>query len=123
LPGESISKYADVGQVDNLPPLAGYQPAPQEPVIPEPEPVKTEVEPAPPEPELEAVAQTESEEVGPEEAVAEEAEPEEAVTEEATSEEGADEEPPADSVEPARIPTSLTAQLREQGGRYPHRLS
>ena len=25
--------------------------------------------------------------------------------------------------EPARIPTSLTATLREQGGRYPHRVS
>ncbi|HTM50244.1 MAG TPA: Rne/Rng family ribonuclease [Bryobacteraceae bacterium] len=28
-----------------------------------------------------------------------------------------------EGVEPARIPTSLTAQLREQGGRYPHRVS
>ncbi len=28
-----------------------------------------------------------------------------------------------EEVEPARIPTSLTAQLREQGGRYPHRVS
>jgi ribonuclease G len=32
--------------------------------------------------------------------------------------------PPADEgPEPARIPTSLTATLREQGGRYPHRVS
>ena len=29
----------------------------------------------------------------------------------------------AEGPEPARIPTSLTAQLREQGGRYPHRVS
>jgi ribonuclease G len=33
------------------------------------------------------------------------------------------EEAPAEAVEPARIPTSLTAALREQGGRYPHRVS
>jgi len=33
------------------------------------------------------------------------------------------EESPAEGVEPARIPTSLTATLREQGGRYPHRVS
>ena len=32
-------------------------------------------------------------------------------------------ETPAEGVEPARIPTSLTAALREQGGRYPHRIS
>jgi ribonuclease G len=38
-------------------------------------------------------------------------------------EEGASGEAPMDGVEPARIPTSLTAQLREQGGRYPHRVS
>src|SRR5260370_17933637 len=28
-----------------------------------------------------------------------------------------------EGVEPARIPTSLTAALREQGARYPHRVS
>jgi ribonuclease G len=49
-----------------------------------------------------------------------------------TSGEGAEEEPeaePGDAAigeegpEPARIPTSLTATLREQGSRYPHRVS
>jgi ribonuclease G len=35
---------------------------------------------------------------------------------------GAEEQEP-EGVEPARIPTSLTAALREQGGRYPHRVS
>ena len=35
----------------------------------------------------------------------------------------AEAEPQVDGVEPARIPTSLTAALREQGGRYPHRVS
>ena len=39
-------------------------------------------------------------------------------TDETSAEPVADEGP-----EPARIPTSLTATLREQGGRYPHRVS
>ncbi len=33
------------------------------------------------------------------------------------------EAPPDEGPEPARIPTSLTAALREQGSRYPHRVS
>ena len=40
-------------------------------------------------------------------------------TEEGAGEPVAEDEGP----EPARIPTSLTATLREQGGRYPHRVS
>jgi ribonuclease G len=40
-------------------------------------------------------------------------------TEEGTGEAVVEDEGP----EPARIPTSLTATLREQGGRYPHRVS
>jgi ribonuclease G len=40
-------------------------------------------------------------------------------TEEGAGEPAAEDEGP----EPARIPTSLTATLREQGGRYPHRVS
>src|ERR1019366_4707564 len=40
-------------------------------------------------------------------------------TEEATAVAVMEDEGP----EPARIPTSLTATLREQGGRYPHRVS
>jgi ribonuclease G len=90
--------------------------------------------------EAEAEAEEEAEEV----AAAEEAAlaiESEAAGEEATEElevaleasgEGAPEEPAAqegDAVteeegpEPARIPTSLTATLREQGSRYPHRVS
>jgi len=53
----------------------------------------------------------------------------ESVTEEALAEEGLA-EPPVEGTlveeegpEPARIPTSLTATLREQGSRYPHRVS
>jgi ribonuclease G len=47
-------------------------------------------------------------------------------TAEATDAEATDEESPAidhEGPEPARIPTSLTAALREQGHRYPHRVS
>jgi ribonuclease G len=43
--------------------------------------------------------------------------------EQAATEEASAEEPQPEGVEPARIPTSLTAALREQGGRYPHRIS
>ncbi len=37
--------------------------------------------------------------------------------------EGSPEEPAAEEVEPARMPVSLTATLREQGYKYPHRMS
>jgi ribonuclease G len=40
-----------------------------------------------------------------------------------SAEEAAGAESRAEEIEPARIPQSLTAQLREQGGRYPHRVS
>jgi ribonuclease G len=54
------------------------------------------------------------------EADAEDAEsPDGESTEEGAAEPVAEDEGP----EPARIPTSLTATLREQGGRYPHRVS
>jgi ribonuclease G len=44
---------------------------------------------------------------------------EEALSEEGTAEPVLEDEGP----EPARMPTSLTATLREQGGRFPHRIS
>jgi ribonuclease G len=73
-------------------------------------------------------------EIGVEEAEADEAEADEpevveaAAAVEAFESEGAPVESPAEAVvdegpEPARIPTSLTAALREQGHRYPHRVS
>jgi hypothetical protein len=48
-----------------------------------------------------------------------EAPAEEALSEEGTTEPVLEDEGP----EPARMPTSLTATLREQGGRFPHRIS
>ncbi len=50
----------------------------------------------------------------------EEGEPE---PEAGATEETAGVEPPANEVEPARVPQSLTATLREQGGRFMHRVS
>src|SRR5262245_5791213 len=58
-----------------------------------------------------------------EETSVDEAAADEAAEEETASLEDAAEEPQAEAAEPARIPTSLTAALREQGGRYPHRIS
>ncbi|MGA2740577.1 MAG: Rne/Rng family ribonuclease [Bryobacteraceae bacterium] len=52
-----------------------------------------------------------------------EAEPAEADLTEAEAAEAAPAEDDQLGPEPARIPTSLTATLREHGGRYPHRLS
>src|SRR5262249_7936857 len=85
---------------------------------------------APPEPIAEAAMESRdlplqgNEADSPDEAAAgetagEELAMEEGVMEETFSgEEIAAEEPPAESLEPARVPTSLTAALREQGGRY-----
>jgi ribonuclease G len=125
LPGESISKYTGsveepeeepVGQVPDLP-----APEPEieliEPPAPtEPEPLHVQqVEQAEPEPEPEPETETETSETL-EAAVGQVPDlPSEA---EEPSEVEAPEGP-----EPARIPTSLTAQLREQGARYPHRVS
>jgi len=63
-----------------------------------------------------------------EEADIEEAEEEGSTEEEAPVDEAATEEEPAaeeraDEVEPARMPQSLTATLRAQGGRFPHRVN
>ena len=101
------------------------EPELQEPAVdikePEPEP-EPESEPEP-EPETEGAAMTEAEvlaleaEAGMvEEPALDEAEPAGAEGEEAPVVE-------FEGPEPARIPTSLTATLREQGPRYQHRLS
>jgi ribonuclease G len=101
-------------------------PAPEEPVAEEP----VSEEPVPEEPAAEEPATEEpvaeepvAEEPVAEEQVAEEQVAEEAETVEASPEEPAAEEPAADEVEPARMPVSLTATLREQGHRYMHRVS
>jgi len=102
---------------------------------PEPEPESAEVPEAAiaaPEPEeLEIFSATPDPEAGESSEIAEPAEGELAEGElaeagELAASELAEGEPAADDQlgpEPARIPTSLTATLREQGGRYPHRLS
>jgi ribonuclease G len=139
LPGESISKYSQsesepelpeeldeepeeedtVGQVTEPPKLEIVEP----PISHGSEPVQVQEEYVPEEvAEAQEVAQVDDLlETGPESetgqvidlpridlAGQEDAEPEPAV---------------ANDIEPARIPTSLTAQLREQGARYPHRIS
>src|SRR5579872_5421332 len=142
LPGESISKYSQsesepdpVGQVPDLP-----KPEPEMVttlhVVPQPA-VLEPVEPKFAEPEIpaEALPEVETGQVGnlphdwpepvePVEAASasEEAEQAEAETE-SESESETEPEPVDEGVEPARIPTSLTAALREQGARYPHRVS
>jgi len=88
---------------------------------PEPEP-EPESEPEP-EPETETAAITEAEALALEEEAGTDEEP---AMDEAEPAGGEGEEAPAvefEGPEPARIPTSLTATLREQGPRYQHRLS
>jgi ribonuclease G len=86
------------------------EPEPASPPIPEP---FAELEAS----EMVAAALDESETVSEEE---EESDSEMAASEGSDSEEGPVED---EGPEPARIPTSLTAALREQGNRFPHRLS
>ena len=150
LPGESLAKYSGrralkpsapepsaeaVAAVEAaLPeehPLAGFSSVASW-VSPEPEeaPAVVEVAAAPvEEPAAVAVAETvvaesdvdEREAIEAEAIAAEVMDAEEIGTEPAETAEGevaVDEGP-----EPARIPTSLTAALREQGHRYPHRVS
>jgi ribonuclease G len=103
-------------------------------VASEPEPLVVAAEPAPavepqPQPETQIAAVAVEEELESSDEVleaaddsAEESEEEEELLN-AAGEEASLDESPAEGVEPARIPTSLTATLREQGGRYPHRVS
>ncbi len=71
-------------------------------------------EPGPPQPDAELAFEEAGEPAGDAEA-AEISEPETEAAEAA--------EPEAETVEPMRQPQSLTAALREQGGRFPHRVS
>ncbi|HEY3835221.1 MAG TPA: Rne/Rng family ribonuclease [Bryobacteraceae bacterium] len=126
-------------------PAAAEALAPEAPVYAEPSPIPVVVEiPLPPEL-PESVTETETEEIGvpvrvsaevareiaeitivPEPEAETAGEPEEGESAELSSEEAAAEEPVIEEdegPEPARIPTSLTAALREQGNRFPHRLS
>jgi ribonuclease G len=136
LPGESISKYSPVGQVPDLPeaeevadPPVIEPPVAESPVIEPPVIEPPVAEPPVPEPEIaaepvaevrqvsdlpvEALGETEEEEQDPDQ-------PEASLETEAGQ---VGDLPHDDGLEPARIPTSLTAVLREQGARYPHRVS
>jgi ribonuclease G len=111
LPGESLAKYrrpdAEAGEPADVP-------APPEPA---------ELDESVAEAVAEAVAPPEPEPVAEESAEAELAPLEEALSEEeaeAEAESGVESET-AGEVEPARAPQSLTATLREQGGRFLHR--
>jgi ribonuclease G len=136
LPGESLAKYRGEAGGTGVP---ACPPDPTEPTaavesaeIPEAA-APVEIPPAPeaaeapeaaaPEPAEAAVAAefaetTEAPEIAEPAEAPESAEPAEAQPAEA---EPTDEDQLGP--EPARIPTSLTATLREQGGRYPHRVS
>jgi ribonuclease G len=143
LPGETLAKHTPQAWEETesgepgFPAVQPEEPESAEPafpaVQPEEEPVTAEaaVEPVAieaegpdePAPEAESAEEEEAElppadEPEPVEMVepqAEQAEPAEAAEPETVVEE--------EGPEPARIPTSLTAALREQGGRYPHRVS
>jgi Ribonuclease G/E len=143
LPGESLAKYR--GEPVSLPELPEpVEIAPTlEPEAPEAAVAIAEPEAAPPAVEAaeipeaaasileEPVEASEATEIEDPARAAESSEPDDA-PEAMASAESDDAEPavaesgaPEDQLgpEPARIPTSLTATLREQGGRYPHRLS
>ena len=110
LPGESLAKYrgpsapgAQTAETEVHPAMSDEVDPPMiDPEAAGPEEAAAEVEAVEPVPEAEPDATAET---AP-------AEPEEAPLEPAQAEE----------VEPARMPVSLTATLREQGYRYPHRV-
>jgi len=126
LPGETLAKYRAVTE----PPVEETEePAPpsQEAVAPPEDPDPPENDPPDPEdPEPEPPA-FEATEAAAGEAAAAHPEPEPQFPAEAAPEaevQPADElQPPVEEVEPARMPVSLTATLREQGYRYMHRAS
>jgi ribonuclease G len=136
LPGESLAKYTPpMEPVES--PDAGFAPEREEEppalsIEPQPEPAVLTIEPAeqpapvaepelPPEASLASPPEPLEEELEdqvaelPDQLIPELAEPEAAQAESAP--------PAAEEVEPARTPVSLTAALREQGYRYPHRVS
>jgi len=105
------------------------QPEPEALSEPEPEEEPPAVDPAEPEPEpeVEAAAITESEAAAWEEEAGAGEEPPvdeaESAGEEVPTGDAAEMVVEDEGPEPARIPTSLTATLREQGPRYQHRVS
>jgi ribonuclease G len=150
LPGESLAKYGANEGAESTPAYPDEEPEAEpveatEPAVepaeaaaaqtdetPEPIVVVAEVpEPGEPEAAVEAPAAEEapvaaivSEEVNEEIAEAETAAGEETSGENGGESEPSEAQPPLEEgVEPARIPTSLTATLREQGPRYLHRMS
>ncbi len=146
LPGESLAKYSpeDTGYMEDAPqvetalpgehPLAGFgevagwvtSTAVEEPVVeekPEQSPAEVLTPVSSGDDEGLSAAEVAEAEVAADVRAAEVLEEDEALSDGLTSDaaplEGSAEEGP----EPARIPTSLTAALREQGHRYPHRVS
>jgi ribonuclease G len=151
LPGESLAKYganegteanpADSDEGPEAEPVEAAEPA--EAVVEEaeetaepiavvaevPEPREPEVAVEVPPAEESPVVAIATEEVITEEVTEETAEAETAAEEENAGDNGGESEPLEtqppleEGVEPARIPTSLTAALREQGPRFLHRMS
>src|ERR1017187_2192678 len=122
LPGESLAKYRGEAGGTGVPACPPDPPEPTADLPPAPEAAEPP-EAAAPEPAEAAVAAefaetTEAPEIAEPAEAPESAEPAEAQPAEA---EPTDEDQLGP--EPARIPTSLTATLREQGGRYTHRVS
>ncbi|MBI1787058.1 MAG: Rne/Rng family ribonuclease [Acidobacteria bacterium] len=139
LPGESLAKYrhgedeepgraeieseldADLPPEETAPSAAVVEPAVETPVAeapasePEPEPVTVSTEA----PVIEELPTAPPDTADEDEPSAEEDFEAEGAEAEVGAEASSEEETP----EPARIPTSLTATLREQGLRYPHRMS
>jgi ribonuclease G len=89
--------------------------------VPPPEAVETEAEAE--EAETGETEEAEEAEGEPMETFAGEAPPDDDNPEGEEAEESAAAGPPVEEVEPARMPQSLTATLREQGGRFMHRVS
>ena len=150
LPGESLAKYGANEGAESIPadsdegpeaePVEAAEPAeavaeeaeetaePIAVVVEAPEPREPEVAVEAPAAEESPVVAIATEEVISEEVTEETAEAETAAGEEtgenSPGSEASEGQPPLeDGVEPARIPTSLTAALREQGPRFLHRMS
>jgi ribonuclease G len=130
LPGESLAKYqVGAGASASQPeaPEATDPPAVSETVEVSETEEAVELPAAAPEPTPEAIAPPEAAESGWQaEAPAPPAEAAEAGWQAEAPDPPAEGQPADEEQlgpEPARIPTSLTATLREQGGRYPHRVS
>ena len=129
LPGESLAKYTPVVE-QAVPSAVDFAPEP-EPEAESDALVEQAVPPASdflPEPELlEEEGEDQIAEL-PDQLIPEEAEPEpepepEPAQPESAAAEAESTPAGAEEVEPARMPVSLTATLREQGYRYPHRVS